>query len=233
MLLGIGSIIRRARPNCVVWGSGIKTFHDSMESRGATVLAVRGYITQEWLLKNGAIDRSQAISFGDPALLAPIYWPAPGVRKWEVGVVPHFMELEAIRKSQLPSQWRLIEVTQDPVSVIDEIACCSLIVSSSLHGLIVANAYRIPSVWVKWSNAICQNGGEAKYLDYIESIGAGISVPLDLQNNDLSDERVQRRLVEDQALRIVAGTNLVEMQRGLLASFPGKITRISSEMLRS
>lgn len=50
------------------------------------------------------------------------------------------------------------------------------VVSSSLHGLIVADAYGIPSKWIKVSDKIY--GDDFKYGDYYQSIGVKEEKPL-------------------------------------------------------
>ena len=59
-------------------------------------------------------------------------------------------------------------MTNDVDKTTDEILKCRKIVSSSLHGIIVAHAYGIPAVWQKFSGNIF--GDDIKYQDYFESV---------------------------------------------------------------
>ena len=52
--------------------------------------------------------------------------------------------------------------------VIDQICSCERILSSSLHGLIVSDAYQIPSCWIELTGKI--SGGYFKYYDYASSV---------------------------------------------------------------
>jgi polysaccharide pyruvyl transferase WcaK-like protein len=59
--------------------------------------------------------------------------------------------------------------TNSVENVIEEIYSCDTVISSSLHGIIVAHAYNIPAVWVKFSNNLFGDG--IKFYDYFESVG--------------------------------------------------------------
>ncbi len=52
--------------------------------------------------------------------------------------------------------------------MIENINKCEFIASSSLHGIITADAYNIPSLWIKLSNNII--GGHFKFQDYMLSV---------------------------------------------------------------
>jgi len=53
--------------------------------------------------------------------------------------------------------------------VVDAINTCRYVASSSLHGLIVANAYGIPAVWTTFADTLA--GDDTKFFDYYESVG--------------------------------------------------------------
>ena len=57
-----------------------------------------------------------------------------------------------------------IDVKNGPEEFVEELVQCEKIISSSMHGLILSDAYGIPNQWVRFSDRII--GGEYKYFDY-------------------------------------------------------------------
>ncbi len=146
-VLGIGSILHHAlAEKDVVWGSGAIRNEPIVPPRDTQFLAVRGPWTQ-------ALIRADVPSvFGDPSILLPeIYTPNPGPR-YSVGVVPHYVDKPYVTIAD-PSVL-LIDVTLAWRRVVDLIACCDVILSSSLHGLVVAESYGIPAAWITISDRI-------------------------------------------------------------------------------
>lgn len=167
-VVGCGSILRHIRrPGvAVVWGSGIIDSSDTFE-RPLRTLAVRGPRTRRRMQTLG-YDCPEV--YGDPALLLPRVYAAKPKATQELGLIPHFSELDRFRGLDLPLGWKLIDVTQPLEQVVDEIASCERTVSSSLHGLIVSHAYGVPSAWAVAEAAL--HGDGVKFADYFESVGA-------------------------------------------------------------
>jgi hypothetical protein len=162
-LLAIGSIIRFATRHAV-WGSGAMRMTDKPSPK-ARYLAVRGPLTRDVVRAAGG-DCPEV--YGDPALLLPLFHNAPVEQKYELGVVPHYRDTEALtcaKLSGLPIAWPL---HANPLAVVDRIRSCKAIISSSLHGIIVAHAYGIPAAWL-YSPRL--NGDGTKFRDYAASVG--------------------------------------------------------------
>lgn len=163
-LLGIGSILHQAQDNDIVWGSGIngKYVNKKVEAKNLNILSVRGPLTQAYLKECGY---NVPDIFGDPAVLTPLFYsPKIHSKKKAFAYVPHFSELKHLN---LAGDIPVINPTKPYKEVIDEIFNTELILSSSLHGVILAEAYGIPAVLIR-SN---ENEPLFKYKDYYLGTG--------------------------------------------------------------
>lgn len=143
------------------WGGTIcgagKLYENSRVHLGdARVFALRGKLTRA-----GITSLKQDVALGDPALLLP-RWIRQPQAKHNLGVVPHWSDFELHRRFPYG---RLIDPRQPAQKVVEEIAACKAIISSSLHGIIVADAYGIPRQAELFPRAH-QEGGDFKYRDY-------------------------------------------------------------------
>lgn len=168
----------------VVWGSG---FSGEQQHRffPKKYRAVRGYKTGEILRKNGF---STELAYGDPVLLLPLVYKPHSKKKYEWGIILHVDEPENDFVSTLlndnPEIHRImLSGYSDWRNVIDEICACKRIISSSLHGLIISDAYKIPNCWVTVSGVLSHV--HFKFLDYFSSVGRSEEEPYKF--NDMDD----------------------------------------------
>ena len=187
--LVIGSIIEtHANKNSIIWGSGSMYGGErNLNEKPKKVLAVRGPLTRKYLLSQG-VDCPEV--YGDPALLIPLIYQPNVNKKYKLGVIPHYVDFDSEYLSNLKSDsnvkiidFRGYENWHD---VIEEICECEYIVSSSLHGLIISDAYGIPNMWIRLSNKI--NGGNFKYHDYFMSVGRDLIDPLLIEHPVTKEE---------------------------------------------
>ena len=160
-LFAIGSIVRLARPHHTVWGSGAMQASDRPNPK-ARYLAVRGPLTRDRVVVVGG---SCPEVYGDPALLLPLFHSTPVKKVHDVGLVPHYCDLPHYQDTGLPV---ISPLSADPLGVVDRIRQCRAILSSSLHGIVVAHAYGIPAAWL-WTGRI--NGDGTKFRDHAETMG--------------------------------------------------------------
>jgi pyruvyltransferase len=173
-LLGIGSVLNRATKYSNVWGSGFIKEQSFVVAPPNKILAVRGPKTRKRLLE---LNINCPEVFGDPALLMPeIYYPKIK-KKYKLGIIPHYVDFNDKRLKLIKDDNVIIIdiCNPNPLLVIDQLLECETIASSSLHGLIVSDAYGIPNVWVKFSDNVV--GGNFKFHDYFQSISRATTQP--------------------------------------------------------
>ena len=164
--VAIGSVLKGSNPLSTVWGAGSFGVENGAHfSTEATYTAVRGPLTRARLLAR-KIPCPEV--HGDPALLAPAYF-APKVRKThKFGIVTRWQDRQW-DNAEIGPGVRLIDLrTSDVEGVIKAMLSCHRVVSSALHGLIIADAYGIPSAWIRSTTTY---GGPFKFFDYFASVG--------------------------------------------------------------
>ena len=167
-LLTVGSILANARAGDTVWGSGA-IVDQRIALRGVTTLALRGPLSVQ------LAHADPSTPLGDPALLLPTFYAPQPSTHHRIGFVPHYVDL-AIASTLTPDA-HIIDVThKDWRTTVDSIAACDVIVSSSLHGLIVAEAYGIPAVWSQPHHPII--GDDFKFRDYFGATSRELPQPL-------------------------------------------------------
>lgn len=179
-LLCIGSIIEGfTDEQSIIWGSGAIEGKKKLTYKPKKVCAVRGPLTRQYLLDQG-IECPEI--YGDPALLMPLIYSPKFEKKFKLGIIPHYSELELPEIKALSDRDDIIVIKMRNYatwqSVIDQIVSCEAIASSSLHGLIISDAYGVPNVHVRLSNNV--EGGEFKYRDYYGGVGRVYIPAIDL-----------------------------------------------------
>jgi hypothetical protein len=183
-MIAIGSILdktirrqwkRLARLNwrrTVVWGSGSLSPEVVSKHFHLNPLAVRGPKTRDAM----SLDRD--IPLGDPGLFVNRLCGTPQ-KKWRWGIIPHVTDrtLDATLEmaKQTPGATLIDLGDPDIIGTLNKIAACDFIASSSLHGLVTADALGIPNTWLKLSENI--NGGNWKFHDYMLSVGRPAEEP--------------------------------------------------------
>ncbi len=137
-LYALGSIIDSGFQNATVWGSGCLQDHMFWwrKIRKLDICSVRGPLTREVLKKNGY---NCPEIYGDPAILMPMIYNPKNIKKKKNYVVisHHSVQRE---------EGTLSPVTADYKTFINRILGAELVISSSLHGIILAEAYGVPAI---------------------------------------------------------------------------------------
>jgi hypothetical protein len=164
----IGSSLGWLNDNAIVWGTGIIAA-TAKPPAGATYKAVRGPLTREAVIAAGG--RCDEV-YGDAAILTPDILPIIGriSRPVEWAVILQRREAEQWQRFISTSAANFIHTrTADVANFVSHIAGATKVLSSSLHGLILAHAYGIPAAWLKCSDLPMGDG--LKFRDYLLSAG--------------------------------------------------------------
>ncbi|HEY9031494.1 MAG TPA: polysaccharide pyruvyl transferase family protein [Kangiella sp.] len=179
-VLAVGSILRIANHNSIVWGSGFISKKGNIKYKPLKVCAVRGPLTRKLLLRKG-IETPEI--YGDPALLMPRFYHPKVEKKYSLGVIPHYRDIEHPIVKKLEKQGaRILDIKKNAEEFIDDLLECEHTISSSLHGLIASDSYDIPNQWVTFKNEL--TGGTFKFQDYYQSIAQMNQKPISAEELD-------------------------------------------------
>lgn len=165
-LIAAGSLLQRKKESLWtreinVWGTGF------IEETAKHKSKHRYHATRGRFSASRLANKSVSV-FGDPGLLADQLIDQAKISKcYEIGIVPHYKDRDLPIIAQLQRDLKgvkIIDVFQAPKDVISQIAQCHSILSSSLHGLITADALNIPNIRIEISSNI--RGGDWKFNDY-------------------------------------------------------------------
>lgn len=165
--LTVGSILNWANSKSVVWGAGLASLKDDVPPAGR-ITAVRGPLSRMKALQSG---NSCPQVYGDPGLVVPrVFKPIADRVPGRVGIISHYVDQFRARSwfNDRPDCF-IINVFDPIEKVLNDIWSCEKIVTSSLHGLVMADAFGIPNAWVKMSASI--GGDGTKYWDHLYSVG--------------------------------------------------------------
>jgi len=157
-LVLVGSVLEHLPPGWTgtVCGAGKLRENSEVDLSAANVIALRGRLSAARV--RGV---PTSVVLGDPGLLAS-KWVPQTVAKYDLGVIPHWSDQKLAQRFPYG---HIIDVRRPPGEVITEIASCKRVVSSSLHGLVVADSFGIPRRAELFPSAD-KEGGDFKYRDY-------------------------------------------------------------------
>ena len=167
-LLSLGSVLHFANTGDTIWGTGRngKIPDDRHRFDSLDVRAVRGPRTRAFLHELGI---AAPPIYGDPALLLPRLFSdrfVPAPVSGRIGLICNLNDPEPDLDGA-----EVLPLRIDPcdhwAKVIDDLLSCEHVVSSSLHGLVIADAYGIPCSHLRLSDI----EPDFKYHDYFEGMG--------------------------------------------------------------
>ena len=209
-LIGVGSILQMAQSDAngnkiKVWGSGFIEPGTNNNLENLDFYAVRGKKTE------ARIDKK--VVLGDPGLLASIVYSRASEKHNKIGVLLHYADVneDIAHKFKMDSRFVLIDPTQPPDKVAYEITRCRAIISSSLHGLIFSDSYKIPNAWLDISKNVYGDG--YKFYDYFSGVKINKQK---VEVDKIFDEKYQKELINNYQ-KIY---KLRSIQKRLIKAFP-------------
>lgn len=220
----IGSLLGSTSSKSIIWGAGsIDGRPPARKLNRRNVLAVRGKLTKQ-LIESTGISLSSDLPLGDPAVITPSFYMPKSVKTTKIGVVPHFIDekrIESLKIIENPD-CKIISVRQPPERFIDELISCEFVLSTSLHGLILADVYKIPNKWIKVSDDLL--GGTYKFNDYYSTTDHPKESPIPLASND------EVATLISSVAREAHVKHYTKEVSSLIAAFPKKFMHINKEM---
>lgn len=164
-LVAVGSIAHSIRGGkAVLWGPGVSirggVLADNVPHTEYDVRAMRGEISASHL-KGFGINVPEV--YGDPVWLLPSIFNEPIEKKYELGVIPHILDIEGHSPDSPPKADSLRYVIPpelaDQVKIINTwhvstwegiveklrlMLSCKRILSQSFHGVVIGETYKIP-----------------------------------------------------------------------------------------
>jgi pyruvyltransferase len=229
-LITAGSILQwYSSKRCIVWGSGIIDNNENLIP-AKKYYAVRGEYTQKKISEIGVNDK---VSLGDPGLLLPLIYNPKIEKKFRLGIIPHYIHYESIKKSITHNDVLIIKLADSNIeNIIDQINSCDCTISTSLHGLIVSHAYGINSTWYKIKNKELQ-GDDIKFFDYFSSVKIPEYIPREIDIKlEIDKEEIIRHTHFNKEINQIK-IDLNRIQLDLLKSAPFELKTQFKEIVKN
>lgn len=194
-----------------IWSTGFISYSNDEHycvRKVNNVASVRGELSKKRL--EGILGKKLDVPTGDGGLLASSLIDNKNEKKFSIGIIPHFKEKHEPRFKELQANYNnsvIIDLTDEPMNVIKAISQCEVIISSSLHGLVVADSFGIPNMRLVYSDKLLGDG--FKFDDYYSSYNVE-STYFDLKRsgypkiNDVIDGyKIEKAVVETKKKEIM------------------------------
>lgn len=169
LLATVEKVFGILKPTVHIWGTGFIENKEWKEFYHKNMIfdAVRGKMTKAKVEQ--ILGKEIDVPLGDGGILAPklIEKGIEKKKKYKVSVIPHFKEQDHIAFQDIAKKFgdaKIINLKDDPHTVIKDIAQSEIVISSSLHGLIVADAFRVPNYHIVVTDKLLGDG--FKFNDY-------------------------------------------------------------------
>ena len=198
-------------PNVYIWGTGFVSYKEKDEQlyKNTKFCAVRGELSKSRIEK--LLGKKLDITMGDAGILASYLIEDEKIeKKYSVGIIAHYKEKDEKIFKKLCDRFpnsTFIDVQDTPLNVTRKIAECETIISSSLHGLIIADSLNVPNVHIVVTNNLLGDG--FKFDDYYSAYGIKHKY-VDMNTDDIDsldyvkkNYKITKKMVEKKKMEMI------------------------------
>ena len=213
----------------IIYGTGFissDNFQNESYVRNIKIKAIRGNVSLQRIKKNG-IKVSDKVILADPGILAPFLLNLKNKKDWnyqieyDLCVIPHYVDSKNIlikRRIHINNSI-ILNINRNPFKFITSLLKCKNILSSSLHGLIVADSLGIPNMRMVVSHKI--KGRDYKYKDYYSAYNLKLPPYIDLRKKHFNYEYM-KKLNKN---HFISKEIILDKQCKLLSNFPFQLKK--------
>ena len=161
----------RKRPAKIIFGAGVGYSRPPVIDNSYKIYCVRGPLSADKL----KINKMHAISDSAYLVLRTSINDIPiKSNDKKISIVPHYLSMNMLDWETITSNlsMNLIDPAGDSKKIINEIRSSSLVLCESLHGAILADAFRIPWIPIRYSYRFL----DFKWYDWALSVGVNLDI---------------------------------------------------------
>lgn len=202
-------------PEVYIWGTGFVKYKERdarFYKRNIRICALRGELSKKRVEK--ILGHEINVPLGDAGILASCLLEEVPQKKYAVGIIAHYKEQENPIFKQLLNQFEnstFIDVRDTPLAVTKKISECEVIISSSLHGLVIADSLRVPNRHIVVTDNLLGDG--FKFDDYYSAYN------LKHPYTDMGKDTI-RSLEEVVEQYGISSEMVAEKKKAMLEAFP-------------
>lgn len=207
-------------PQVYIWGTGFICYREQdtkFYKKNTTICAVRGELSKSRVEK--LVGHKLDVPMADAGILASYLLDQVPSKKYDVGIIAHYKEQNSPVFGELLQRFPnsiFVDVRQSPYEVTCRIAECKTVISSSLHGLIIADSLGIPNRHIVVSDNLLGDG--FKFDDYYSAYG------LRHEFTDMAKDDIES--LQDVVEQYKINKSVVdEKKREMIACFPYPIIK--------
>lgn len=208
----------KGKKTLYVWGSGFLygSSNEPFYRKDMSFHALRGELSRQKV--SSLLKKEINVPLCDPGLLIDDVYPVSCGKEYRLGIISHYSEMDHDCFKQLlnsNSDSIFIDIRDNPDVVFEKICKCEYIISSSLHGLVFADAVGIPNLHIKVTDRL---GGDGfKFNDYYSSFG------IDHTCWDYQDRKEIPTIQNVIDLYAVPFDKVKKMKADMISAFPEKM----------